>query len=148
MSDAHLLLMGCGILLIVVGCALVGRRKTIKKRLDPGYRFNREFLPMLSRKAQQLNTHITGLHAQHHRRTAASALCADRDAPPGAHSTTAASAGGGARAVGAHASARVAGADSGGAGGRSRGLSKELPTEVHLAPDLAIASGADVDEAV
>ena len=35
-------MMALGIGLIVAGCALVGRRKTIKKQYDPGYKFNRE----------------------------------------------------------------------------------------------------------
>ena len=59
-------MMGVGILLILIGCALVGRRKTIKKRFDPGYKITHDYLPRLK---TQLNLH-TGLHAQHHRRTA------------------------------------------------------------------------------
>jgi drug/metabolite transporter (DMT)-like permease len=34
-----------GIILICLGCGLVGRRKTIKKRFDPGYQFNHQVIP-------------------------------------------------------------------------------------------------------
>jgi uncharacterized membrane protein YgcG len=44
-SRLHICFMMVGILLILLGCGLVGRRKTIKKRFDPGYRFNHEALP-------------------------------------------------------------------------------------------------------
>ena len=36
-SKFNLWMMFLGLLLILIGCALVGRRKTIKKHLDPGY---------------------------------------------------------------------------------------------------------------
>ena len=66
-------MMLCGIALIVVGCGLVGRRKTIKKHLDPGYKFNHEVLPRMERAAQSMARSASfqpRLHAQHHRRTA------------------------------------------------------------------------------
>jgi len=64
----HLWMMGVGILLILIGCGLVGRRKTIKKYHDPGYIFNHAYLPRLKEGVAQMAGH-TGLHAQHHRRT-------------------------------------------------------------------------------
>ena len=44
-SSFDVWMMACGILLILLGCALVGRRKTIKKKFDPGLIIANKYLP-------------------------------------------------------------------------------------------------------
>ena len=76
-STFHLWMMLGGILLICIGCALVGRRKTIQKKFDVGYKFNHEVLPRIKEEIARSRSFQPRLHAQHHRRTASAApLCA------------------------------------------------------------------------
>ena len=51
MGEFSVWMMMLGILLIMFGCALVGRRKTIKKRYDPTYQIAHKYLPQMHRRA-------------------------------------------------------------------------------------------------
>jgi len=49
----NLYMMMVGILLILLGCALVGRRKTIKKHYDPGHQILHKYLPQARDQLQE-----------------------------------------------------------------------------------------------
>ena len=67
-SNTHILFMMVGIVLIAIGCGLVGRRKTIKKYLDPVRKITHDYLPRVQNQIREIQRQ-TGLHAQHQRYT-------------------------------------------------------------------------------
>ena len=85
MPRGNLYVMGCGILLILLGCALVGRRKTIKRKYMPGHVVAHRCLPMLCLRTTTRDRRgsIDGLSQRHQRRSLVRAARKEQaDKPP------------------------------------------------------------------
>ena len=110
-----------GILLIVCGCGLVGRRKTIKKHLDPGYHFNHHYLPHIkAQMAQRISLELFQLSGG----SAAERAAERRNSLMGGE-------GNGARESGGMGSSAGAGSIGGGGGSfRTGRVRSGTPTEV------------------